>query len=374
MGAAVRPLAGARATILGRLARIGWAAAAEAIAAAGGSLRRGVSRRTGLAVVGERAHVLVDDGRLRGRLGAVDRVGATAISEGALLRLLGLAPALPSVARDVPLAAVAAQARLDPWPARALALFDVVQPDAEGMCGFRDLVSARQMARLLADGSSLGAALAAALDVRPVEDAANLTDRLARVRLDSGPDGGIVQRIGAATARLDGQMLLPLPEAGNPPVDEMMEQALAAEEDGDLERAETLYRRCADADRADPTAAYNLGNVLRRQERARAARVQYERALGMDRHFVEARYNLAHVLEGGGDLDGARAQLGAALRSDSRYADAWFNLAGLRYRARDFAGAIECWERYLKLDAEGEWADRAHRSLALCRMELSARR
>ena len=372
MSAAARPLAGSRAVILGRPDRIHWSAAAEAVAASGGILRRGVTRRTRLAIIGARAHILLDDGRLERRLRSVDRVGADVLSEGVFLRLLGLAPPLPSVVRELSLAAIARQSGLDSWSARVLSLFDIVQPHAEGACGFRDLVAAHQLAQLLSNGTSLGEAVAAALRVRSADNAGTLPDRLARVRLDSSAEGDVVLRFGDRIARLDGQMLLPLPDSGNPPIDEIMECALAAEEDRDFGCAEALYRRCADADRSDPTASYNLGNVLGRQSRPGAAKLQYERALSMDRHFVEARYNLAHVLEGVGDTEGARGQLGAALQSDPQYADAWFNLAGLKYRARDLAGAVECWTRYLDLDSEGEWAERARKALTLCRMELPA--
>ena len=348
-----------------------WTAAEEAVTAAGGVLRRGVSRRISLAVVGHRAHALLDEGRLAGRIAAAERAGARVTSENALFRALGLADALPAIERDLAPATVATQAKLDDRIVRLLTLFDLVQPDADGRFGFRDLVAARQVARPLSKGTSLADVIAATLSVRADSDSGDLTDRLARVHLDADADG-VVLRLGTGTAELDGQMRLALPDVGNPPVDELMEIALAAEEDGEFAEAEALYRRCADADRCDPTAAYNLGNVLREQKQPREARVQFERALSMDKNFVEARYNLAHVLERAGDLAGARHELETALATDAADADAHFNLAGLKYRTRDLAGAIASWERYLELDARGEWADRARQSLALCRMELRA--
>ena len=364
-------LAGKTVVFLGPLRRSTWNDAARSVAQAGGTVRRGLSRRADIAVVGHGAHVLLDDGRLTGRIAAAEAVHAEVLGEDDWLRRLGLLPALAPAERTLSLQQIAAQAGLGGDHVRMLALFGLLQPDAGGNCGFRDLVAAREVARLLAEGTGIGEVVAATLSLRP-DELVPLPDRLARVRLARGADGAVVQRIGNATADLDGQLRLPLDHGGNAPLEDLFEQAFMAEEDGDLLAAESLYRRCLDADRNDPTAAYNLANVLRERGKPREARLCYERALSMDRGFVEARYNLAHILEGFGDIRAARRQLLLAVEADPAYPDALFNLAGVHYREGDLDSAIACWERYLKLDAAGEWAERARQSLALCRMERQA--
>ena len=364
-------LAGKTVVFLGRLRRSTWNDAARAVAHAGGTVRRGLSRRADVAVVGNGAHMLLDDGRLTGRIAAAEAVHAEVLGEDAWLRRLGALPALAPAERTLTLAQVAAQSGLGRDDVRLLALFDLLQPDANGKCGFRDLVAAREVTRLLAEGTGLGEVIAATLSLRPAEQVP-LPDRLARVRLVRGADGTVVRRIGTATADLDGQLRLPLDHGGNAPLEDLFEQAFLAEEDGELLAAESLYRRCLDADRNDPTAAYNLANVLRERGKPREARLCYERALSIERGFVEARYNLAHILDGFGDIRGAGRQLLLAVEADPAYPDALFNLAGVHYREGVLDSAIACWERYLKLDAAGPWAERARQSLALCRMERRA--
>ena len=65
-------LAGKTFVFLGRLRRSTWNDAARSVAQAGGTVRRGLSRRADIAVVGHGAHVLLDDGRLTGRIAAAE--------------------------------------------------------------------------------------------------------------------------------------------------------------------------------------------------------------------------------------------------------------------------------------------------------------
>ncbi len=314
-----------------------------------------MSRRTDVVVVGRRAHELLDGGRLDRRLALVARDRTRIISEGALLRLLGLAEALPQAERPFTVAQLAAQTGLPVRTVETLALMDVVEVNDDGRCAFRDLVAVRAVARRLTEGASLSEVLAGLLPQSATS---------ARVL------EGDVARIGAAVSR--GQMHLPLPESGNPTADDLFEQAYAAEEDGDMSVAAAFYERCLSADRSDPTAPFNLANVLSTVGRLAEARAYYERALAIDSRFVEARFNLAHRLEASGDATGAKKQLVAALKTDPAYADAWFNLATLHTRENDLAAAIRCWGKYLVLDPRGEWAEKARQSLSLCQRLVQA--
>lgn len=342
------PLSNRTVATIGRLGALTWTEAAAKIAAAGASLRRGVSRRTDLVVVGHGAHELLANGRLGRRLAQVP-AGAKLISENALWRLLGLRPALSPAERPFSLEQIAQQTKVPLETARLLALFDVLETDLDGRGAFRDLVAGRTVANRLAEGATLAEILAA-------------------FHRRHGAD---LVHAGPALAG-DDQIRLPLPDAGNPSADELFEAAYMAEEDGALDVAEGLYRKCLHAERRDPTAAYNLANVLGALGRTAESRAYYERALGLDPKFVEARYNLAHLLDRTGDAAGAKEQLAAALKADPKYADALFNLATHFTREEDLASAVPLWERYLALDSASEWAAKARQSLSICRRLLSA--
>lgn len=333
---------------IGRLGALPWTDAAAKIAAAGASLRRGVSRRTDLVVVGHAAHELLAGGRLERRLAQVPS-GAKLISENTLWRLVGLRPPLAAAERPFALEQIAQQTKLPLQVVRLLALFDVLETDLEGRGTFRELSAGRTVAKRVAEGATLAEILGAFHRRR----------------------GADLVHVGAALAG-DEQIKLPLPDAGNPSADELFEAAYIAEEDGALEVAETLYRRCLHAERRDPTTAYNLANVLAALGRNAESRAYYERALAMDPKFVEARYNLAHVLDRAGDPAAAKQQLIAALKADPKYADALFNLATHLTREEDLAEAVPLWERYLALDSTTEWAEKARQSLSICRRLLNA--
>lgn len=341
-------------------------AAAEAVAARGGIVRRGLTRRTSHLVIGHGAHRLIAGGRLAKTLVESDRLGATCLSENAFLRLIdGIEAAEPSQ-RPFPLQTLIDKTGLNIETIRLLGLFDVIALREETV-GFRDLVAAKEVARLLAEGIPMADLLASVDTLRrrsgPGED-------LARVHLARTDDGEIGLRLGEAVAELDGQMRLPLSRGDNPSVDALFEAASEAEEVGAWGAAERLYRRCLTLDRSDPIAAFNLANVLREQGRPQAARFYFKLALALDPGFAEAWYNLADLAEQAGLEAEARACLGRALGLDPDYADALYNLAQLEYRREAYGRALACWERYLSLDDASDWSHTAREGVALCRQKL----
>jgi tetratricopeptide (TPR) repeat protein len=367
MGDCPDALAGKNIVFLGRLAALRRRQAEHALALRGGLVRRGLTRRSHLLVVGRAAYDLLEHGRLEHKLAQAERFGVSCISESEFLRLAGLAaPAAPE-ARPVSVAELQRQSGLDAQTLRLLALFDVIAPQQEA-CRFRDLVAAREVARLLREGVTLAEVLqgAAVLTQRRGGDLA--ASRLVRLRPDS-----LGLRLGDALAELDGQMLLPLDEEAAA-CEQPFEEAEQAEAEGDLARAERLYGRCAQADPADPTVRFNLANVLRQQGRERDAELHYRMAVELDPGFAEAWYNLAYLVGERERPDLAEAYLERALAAAPDFADAIYNMAHLRYERGDFAGAIDAWERYLRYDRDSEWARKARAGLALCRQGLRAGR
>ncbi|MFQ5970910.1 MAG: tetratricopeptide repeat protein [Alphaproteobacteria bacterium] len=362
--------AGRVVTLLGRLASISKRQAIGEVTRRGGEVRRGLTRRSNLLVVGQGAARLIESGALAARLERADRWGVECISEAAFLRMMGAAADVPGDNRTMSAAEIASRTGLDAATLRLLSLFDVIEP-VEGAYGFRDLVAARETARLLTDGATLHQIIASVPTLRHGKRSAE-SHPLARVKLGRSESGAIVIRVGGGTADLDGQLRLPLGDPGNPTADDHFEAAEEAESEGDWVAAEVLYQRFLDLERSDATARFNLANVLRELGRPQEAEASLKEALAYDPNFAEAWYNLADLAENADDVATAKAYLEKALDLDEDYADAVFNLAQINAREGDFEAAIRHWERYLELDPDSEWSRRARQHLALCRRCLMA--
>lgn len=340
-------------------------AMAREVEARGGLVRRGVSRRTTHVVVGHDAVPLLDGERLQKRLRAARHSGAEPLSENAFLRMAGLLDEDDGLNRALPEDALIAQAGLDGETAELLALFDVVEPLA-GRISFRDLVAAKQVRRLLDEGETLADIIGSATRIRRERGGRHL----AQVRLARNLSGRLGLKIGEGFADLDGQMEMGL-GGGNPTVDDLFDVAEQAEDIGDWALAEANYRRCIDLDKTDPTAHFNLANLLREQDRTSEAKLLLQQALAVDPEFAEAHYNLADLFDAGDDLNAAKAHLLQAIAVDPEYADPLYNLANVYFREGAYGEAMAHWRRYLKLDPSSRWGDLAREGLAVCRRNLA---
>ena len=364
-------------TIVGRLATLASERAVEAVVSVGGGVRRGQPRLGGVLVIGRLAFRQLDRGSLRRRIGAADAAGARCISESMFLEALDLAEPGPSAAGVVDLDQLPDRTGLDLETLRLLILFDIIRPE-RNQCSFRDLVAAREVARLLGEGISLGDVVEGAHRIaenRPQRSAGPFQQDqpLARLRLVSDQYGQIVHQIGSALADLDGQLRLPLPDADNPAVDELFEAAEEAEWLGELPVAAKLYQRCMRLDRRDPIAPFNLANVLREDDDVDGAVFHLRMALGLDPHFADAWYNLALIMDGKGEKSAAVEGFERAIAADPNYADPIYNLAQLKFDEGSFRDAEELWTRYLVLDPDSEWGHRARYGVALCRRQQERR-
>ncbi len=359
-------LTGETVAFIGRLGAMALWRAAEHVRAAGGHTRRGISRRCRTVVIGHGAHALLARGTFQAKLAIAERAGATCLSENAFLRRLGLLDAVDDGNQSMPLAALLSQTELDGTTGRLLELFDVIEP-RDDRYGFLDLIGVREVARLLADGMPLAELLAGVAALRRGEADGH---PLAHLRLARSPTGMLALKVGAAFADLDGQLQLPLPEAAGPSIDGLFEAAETAEAICDWPAAEDLYRRCAELDTSDQTAAFNLANVLRERGRTGEARACLRQVVALDPGYAEAWYNLADLTEGAE----AQAHLRRALAVDPDYADAHYNLAYLSYRNDEYTAAAEHWERYLALDPGSAWRKKARDGVTLCRQYLAQER
>ena len=136
-------------------------------------------------------------------------------------------------------------------------------------------------------------------------------------------------------------------------------EACAAEDRGDSDTAEHLFRQAIDLEPNMAAALTNLGNLVYRQGELEQARKLYDRALEHDPSQPEARYNLANLLEDLGETDLAIAELRKVCASAPEFADAHYNLGIMLAMVGGTAQAKQHLERYLELDAGSDWATHA---------------
>jgi tetratricopeptide (TPR) repeat protein len=345
----------------GRLACMSRAEAFDVVREHGGTPSPSVTRQTKVLVVGELGWPLLDDGRPSNKLSKAGTYGIPVVSERRFLEWIG--KAVPdALHRTYSADQIAALSNLPSSRVGELVRFGLLNP-RDGLFGFRDLASARQISKLFGQGIALSEIIRSVQAVRewlPEADLSNLrlhpTTRHA-IEIEQ-PEGRTDKR---------GQFVLPV----NPPeqnADALFEQAQAAEETGDSADAERLYRVLMKCDPTDAAAPFNLGNMLRADGRKVEAEAAFRAATRADPQFAEAWYNLSDLLDEQGKSEAAIDCLRAALRAAPDYADAMFNLAFLLQRYNQYTEAAETWRRYLAQDSQSEWAQRARRSLKFCEM------
>ena len=139
----------------------------------------------------------------------------------------------------------------------------------------------------------------------------------------------------------------------------MFVEACAAEDRGDSELAEHMFRQAIDLEPNMAAALTNLGNLVYRQGEVEEARRLYERALEHDPNQAEARYNLANALEDLGEIEAAVTELRKVCAQAPEFADAHYNLGLLLAQLGGAAQARQHLERYLELDTQSDWATHA---------------
>jgi len=347
----------------GRLACMTRAEAFEVVRQRGGTPSEAVTKRTKLLIVGELGWPLLDDGRPSNKLSRANAYGIPVANERRFLEWIG--KAVPdSVHKTYSADQLAALSKLSNDMILKLAQLGLLD-ERGSRFGFRDLASARQIAKLLAEGVRLSEIIRAVSQIRKwLPDAG-----LANVRLHAGPHYGL--EIDQPDGRTDqhGQFVLAVDQSQNNP-DDLFELAQSAEEAGDVAEAERLYRILMKSDPTDVSAPFNLGNMLRADGRNVEAEAALRAATRVDSTFADAWYNLSDLLDEQGRVEAAIECLRTALRVAPDYADAMFNLALLLQRKNQYTEAADYWRRYLASDCQSEWAARARRSLKFCEMQV----
>src|SRR5215471_4749442 len=272
----------------GRLACMTRAEAFEVVRQHGGTPSQTVTKRTKLLIVGELGWPLLDDGRPSNKLSRARSYSVPVVSERRFLEWMG--KFIPDNANKAySIEQLAALSGLSGDKIQELAELSLLDERAGGF-GFRDLASARQIAKLLAGGVRLSEIIRSVNEIRKW-----LPDiGLGSVRLHPGPcDSLEVEQAGARTDKR-GQFMLAVDDCGHDP-DDLFANAQAAEQAGDIAEAERFYRMLLKGN--DPSAAFNLGNMLRACGRNVEAEAALHAAIRIDPAFAEAWYNLGDLLD-----------------------------------------------------------------------------
>jgi tetratricopeptide (TPR) repeat protein len=349
----------------GRLACMSRAEAFDIVRQRGGSPSPAETKRTQVLIVGGLGWPLLDDGRPSNKLSRATALGIPIVSERRFLEWVG--KAVPDdVQKTYSAEQLAALSKMSIGMIRELSQLSLLD-ERNGRFGFRDLASARQIAKLLNDGVRLSEIIRAMSEIRKwLPDAG-----LAGIRLHAGAHSNVqVEQSGGRTDKY-GQFVLAVDDARDDP-DELFDRAHAAERMGDFAEAERFYRLLMKSNPTDASAPFNLGNMLRAGARIVEAEAALRAATRANPAFAEAWYNLADLLDDQGRSEAAIECLRKALLVAPDYIDAIFNLALMLQRKGVYAEAADYWRRYLASDRLSEWAARARRSLKFCEIKVNS--
>ncbi len=349
----------------GRLACMSRAQAFDVVRQCGGTPSPAVTQRTQVLIVGELGWPLLDDGRPSNKLSRATALSIPIVSERRFLEWVGRSPS-DDDQKTYSADQLAALTKLSRSMIQELAQLSLLD-ERNGRFGFRDLASARQIAKLLNDGVRLSEIIRAVCEIRKwLPDVG-----LAAVRLRAGALSDVqVEQPGGRTDKY-GQFVLAVDGARDDP-DELFDRAHSAEQIGDIAEAERLYRLLMKSDPTDASAPFNLGNMLRASARTVEAEAALRAATRANPAFAEAWYNLADLLDDQGRSKAAIECLRKALVVAPDYIDAMFNLALLLQRKGAYTEAADYWRRYLANDRVSEWAARARRSLKFCEIQVNS--
>jgi tetratricopeptide (TPR) repeat protein len=352
-------LAGRSVSLYGRFSQGNRERFQAEIALRGGTVVRDLTRRSDLLVIGAHATALIDSGALQQRLRTAVERRVPILGEK---RFAAALAGLHADTATLPLAKVLAQAKLTFEDAQLLAAFDLIALSEEN-CRFADAAMLRTAGELAQKLRSRG-------DIVRILSRAQALAPEGRHKIVLTDEGLAALQWEGGLTTLDGQGFLPL-DMEQPNVDELFEQAEIKEAQGDRASAARLYEACTNADRSDPIAPFNLGNIHLAEGNFEDATRAYARALARDADFAEARYNLGLAYEALGKLSQAQEELRRVLALEPKHRDAMFNLAQLLLKTGKLAEAKLAYERYLALDPPADWAAKARKAITYCAAQLA---
>jgi tetratricopeptide (TPR) repeat protein len=137
----------------------------------------------------------------------------------------------------------------------------------------------------------------------------------------------------------------------------LFNQAIEAQEAGQMERAITLLQHTIELDPMLKVAYNSLGNIYYQQQQYQQALTMYQRALTIDPHYAKARNNLGSTYLRLSMDEHARQELHKVLEVDDTYGLAHYNLACVYARAGDSTMAAQHLQRAIALEPQARgWA------------------
>lgn len=338
---------GDKVTLFGRFRALPKKRLETLIVECGAKPLRDLTRAATHLVVGEAALSAFDS--LLDRLEIAEKQDVRIFGEGRLLAIL-------SGKSDAESAGVPADraAALPPELLRLLNAFDLITLSG-GAVTFRDAAVLKSAESLDREGMDWPDIVRALLEQRDSPKG--------RHRIVTGPNGTAMLEWEDGVTTLSGQHVLPLEDGDG--LDDVFERALDAENNGDLQLAARLFETCAQVDRKDALASFNLGNVRRTLGDFPGAGLAFQQAIGRDRRLAEAYFNLADILELEGASSDAKSYLRQAIEIDKNYADALFNLAQMELADDNWLGAKVLFERLLASGKAGGLQAKAEKGLHL---------
>ncbi len=191
------------------------------------------------------------------------------------------------------------------------------------------------------------------LDFDKPSDAADQSDQKQLLKMSEGvePHGEQVSMAGDIVA--EGLSML----------DQLQQEAIDWEDQGELDRAAEIYRTMLVAGGPSAETHFALADLLYRKGDLSAARERYYAAVELDEEYVEARANLGCVLAENNELELAVAAFQGALSFHADYADVHYHLANTLDRLTQHEEAQLHWQMFLALAPESPWADMARSRL-----------
>ena len=148
----------------GRLACMSRTEAFDVVRQRGGTPSPAVTKRTQVVIVGELGWPLLDDGRPSNKLSRATALGIPIVSERRFLEWVG--KTVPhDVQKTYSAQQLAALSKMSTSMIQELAQLSLLD-ERDGRFGFRDLASARQIAKLLNDGVRLSEIIRAVSEIR----------------------------------------------------------------------------------------------------------------------------------------------------------------------------------------------------------------
>jgi tetratricopeptide (TPR) repeat protein len=152
-------------------------------------------------------------------------------------------------------------------------------------------------------------------------------------------------------------------DSARPTLMQLMERALSAENDDQLDLAAQIYRTALANFGPNAEINFQLAEVLYRAADLGGARERYFAAIELDPNLVEALANLGCVLSECGQMELAIDCFLQALKLFPDYADVHFHLARALDDMNRESAARDHWRRFIQLAPASPWADEAAQRL-----------